>query len=180
MCIEKLNGKKLDTIHLVWNREAIAIVPVFEDYSHMLFEACTAMGLDVGKGNEECTIYPMMGNLSFNALATTCDGSKLIVYDRKLSALVGHTGALAIFAHELGHHYCGHLEEYRGGQEQELEADRFAGATLKRLRHGLEAVFSYETVMSDRPSHSHPEKKLRLAALADGWYNPDGAKECRK
>lgn len=119
-----------------------------------------------------------VGNLPFNALATTCDGLKLIVYDRKLTPLVGYTGALAIISHELGHHYCGHLEEQKG-HESELEADRFAGATLKQLGYRLQDVFSYEAIMSDRPSHSHPEKKARLAALVEGWHEPDNAKNCR-
>lgn len=160
--------------------EVVPIVPAFEDYSYMLFDACDAWDLTVEGGG--CAIYPMMGDINWNAVAAICDGSKVIVYDRRLSGRVGYSGAQAIIAHELGHLVCGHLDENDASIERnhaiELEADAFAAATLRRLGFSLEDIFSYEPLLSESPSISHPTKSARLAALAAGWNDPTAVMNC--
>ncbi|MES2540976.1 MAG: hypothetical protein V4583_10395, partial [Pseudomonadota bacterium] len=126
---------------------------------------------------------PMMGAIQWNALATICDGNKVIVYDRRVSSSIGYEGAQAVIAHELGHHLCNHLaalpvdtvESY----EHELEADRFAGATLRRIGFSRDTALSYLHLLVDQPSLSHPRKGEREAALLGGWDDPNSGLDCR-
>src|SRR5690606_18573826 len=83
------------------------LAPVFEDYAFMLEDACAAWGFDVGN---ECSIYTLMGDVGLNAFATKCDRKPVIIYNRDLTAIVGGDGAEFIIAHELGHHFCKHLD----------------------------------------------------------------------
>lgn len=87
------------------DRQKVVVTPAFEDYMYMMFDVCDAMQLS----SEECKIYPMNGAIGGNAIATEVDGNRMIVYDRELSPIVGYEGAMAIIAHEVAHHYCGHL-----------------------------------------------------------------------
>ena len=155
--------------------KTVAVVPAFEDYTFMLFDACDAMGLS----KEDCMIYPMNADLGGNAIATILDGNQVIVYDRELSPIVGSTGAMAIIAHELGHHFCGHIGT-PADPIKELEADRFAGATLRKEGVGLEDALSVTDLLDRRPSRPHPEKAARVAAMTDGWNDPEAAKKCRR
>ncbi|TJW45286.1 MAG: hypothetical protein E5X65_36975, partial [Mesorhizobium sp.] len=68
---------------------------------------------------------------------------------------------MAIIAHELGHHYCGHIGTPVDPM-QELEADRFAGATLRKEGVSLEGALSVTELLDRRPSRSHPEKVARV------------------
>lgn len=153
--------------------KSVAVVPAFEDYAFMMFDACDAMGLS----KEDCMIYPMNAELGGNAIATMLDGNRVIVYDRELSPIVGSTGAMAIIAHELGHHYCGHIGT-PADPLQELEADRFAGAALRNEGISLADALAMAKVFDDRPSLSHPAKADKIKAIEDGWNNPFSAKNC--
>lgn len=167
---------------LRYGHELIALEPAFEDYAYMLEEACAVWGLEYDSG---CNINPLMGEIHLNAYATTCGmnskASKVIIYDRRLSSIVGGDGAQAIIAHELAHHVCGHLEadlrdEVTGNLE--LEADAFAGATMRKLGYSLEVALSYAPVLSEQATISHPDSTARIRALRDGWENPETAGNC--
>lgn len=121
----------------------------------------------------------MNANLGGNAIATILNGNRVVVYDRKLSPIVGSTGAMAIIAHELGHHYCGHIRTPIDPM-QELEADRFAGAALRKEGVSLADALSVTELLDRRPSRSHPGKAARAAAMTDGWNDPEAAKSCRR
>ncbi|MDC1297648.1 hypothetical protein N8Z37_05120 [Octadecabacter sp.] len=144
--------------------------PAFEDYSYMLYDACFAWDIPLESG---CSIYPMMGAINRNALATTCNGNKIIIYDRRLSPNLGYIGAQAVIAHELGHHICGHLgASLISNHQSELEADRFAGATLRLMGFSRESAGRYANILSDHATPTHPSRLERLAALRAGWDNP--------
>jgi hypothetical protein len=144
--------------------QKILVEPAFEDYAYMLEDACKSMNMT----GEDCLIFPMMGDIKYNALAAKIDGNKVIIYDRRLSSIVGGDGAQAIIAHELGHHFCGHLNKQANSQH-ELEADIFAGAVMKKLGFTLETAKSYAVLLSKQPSSTHPARTSREQAIEMGW-----------
>jgi hypothetical protein len=143
----------------------IPIEPAFEDYSYMLFDLCDATGVD-------CIIYPMMGNID-NAVATlNDDGARIIVYDRRLSKKIGYEGAEAVIAHELGHHYCGHLSRLKliNHHEAEKEADRFMGFTMKKMGAKLSDLLdTYRMLGIDAESATHPSYAERALEIEVGF-----------
>jgi hypothetical protein len=155
--------------------QIIPLEPAFEDYAFMLEDACKAMELD----GDNCLIFSMMGDIKFNAMATIVDGNKVIIYDRRLSTVVGGDGAQAIIAHELGHHYCGHLRKPPNAMH-ELEADQFAGAVMRKLGFSLETAKSYALLLSKQPSATHPDRATREKAIEMGWKDVAAAKQCKK
>lgn len=155
------------------NKQKVVITPAFEDYMYMFFDVCDAMKMT----SQECNIYPMNGHIGGNAIATEVDGDRLIVYDRELSPIVGYEGAMAIIAHELAHHYCGHLKT-PANPEQELVADRFAGAAMKNANMTLDSALAMADIFDERPSLSHPAKADRVEAIKAGWNEPETAKDC--
>ncbi|MBB3216807.1 hypothetical protein FHW72_001878 [Ochrobactrum sp. RC6B] len=154
----------------------VLVVPAFEDYAFMLEDACNAMKLTVEDG---CNILPMNADLGGNAIATILDGSQVIIYDRQMSPEAGYDGAMAIIAHELGHHYCGHLGK-KADPSQELEADRFSGAAMRRSNMPLESALPMAKLMDERPSRTHPARADRVEAFKSGWNDPESAEACRK
>jgi Zn-dependent protease with chaperone function len=164
---------------LVDGQDAFPLEPAFEDYAFMLFDACDAWGLSVDQG---CDIFPMMGDINENALATICDGNKVIVYDRQLSSKLGYEGAQAVMSHELGHLLCNHLatttETTAESHNEEFEADRFAGATMRLMGFTREATLSYLPLLTKQPSLSHPGSDERAAELLEGWDVPGSGLRC--
>ncbi|WP_408914450.1 hypothetical protein [Brucella pseudogrignonensis] len=158
------------------NGKSVQVVPAFEDYGYMLDDSCNAMELTF---EDECKIFPMNADLGENAIATILEGNKVIDYDRQMSHDVGYDGAMAIIAHELGHHFCGHLGK-TADPSRELEADRFAGAVMRKSKMSLDAAMAWATIMDERPSRSHPAKADRLKAIKAGWNAPESAKSCEK
>ena len=175
-CIMVADTEGLSTATIMYDGGLFTLEPAFEDYSFMLFDA---WGVTIETG---CDIYPMMGAIRWNAVATICDGNKVIVYDRRISPNIGYDGAQAVIAHELGHHLCNHLgvsnieiaESYR----QELEADKFAGATLRKIGFSRDAALSYLHLLMEQPSPSHPSRTERRTALLAGWDDPGSGFEC--
>lgn len=178
-CIMVADTEGIPTPTIVYDGGLCTLEPAFEDYSYMLFDACDAWGLTIDTG---CDIYPMMGAIKWNALATICDGNKVIVYDRRLSPSIGYEGAQAVIAHELGHHLCNHLAalpiDTVESHKQELEADRFAGATLRWIGFSRDNALGYLHLLMDQPSLSHPSKGEREAALLLGWDDPNSGLAC--
>lgn len=87
--------------------------------------------------------------------------------------------ALAIMAHEIGHHLLGHRIENEGAtpqeeevirHRQELAADKYSGFILRymgaSLRHAQSAV---EAFGDDERSSTHPPMRERLDAIRAGW-----------
>lgn len=167
-------GEKNPGVHMLYDHKLVKVEPAFEDYSFMMFDVCDAMGL---KG-DDCMIYPMNGEIGGNAIATILDSNKIIVYDRRLSPIVGSDGADVIIAHEVGHIYCGHIGT-PADPKQELEADRFAGAAMRLMKRPLEATLATLPILSERPGRTHPGREERIAALMEGWEHPETGKSCQ-
>ncbi|WP_095831446.1 hypothetical protein [Mesorhizobium sp. WSM3864] len=166
---------EVPTVHFPVGKHIVSAYPAFEDYMYMFFDICDATGFSV---ENECQIYPMNADLGGNALATVVDGNRVIVYDRKLSAIVGSDGAEMIIAHELGHHYCHHLGTPIDSHK-ELVADAFAGAAMKLMGISLDAALAAVPVLDGRPSPTHPGRQERVAAIKAGWDGPEMGKACR-
>lgn len=173
--VELRLGKESPALHMPVGDQIVFAVPAFEDYMHMFFDLCDAMELKI---SGECQIYPMNAEIGLNAIATEQDGNRLIVYDRRLSPQVGYEGAMMIIAHELGHHYCHHLGK-SGDPKLELDADRFAGAAMKKAGFKLEDALAAVHILDERPSKSHPARADRIAAITEGWDEPNMGKQCR-
>jgi hypothetical protein len=154
--------------------ERFAVEPAFEDYGFMLQDACKAMDMT----GEDCLISPMMGNIKYRTLATKIDGKKVIVYDRRLSSVLGLEGAQAVIAHEVGHHFCGHLNKAPNIQH-ELEADMFTGAVMKKMGHSLKVSKSYVSILSEQSTTTHPDQAAREHAVELGWMDRAAAMKCK-
>jgi hypothetical protein len=143
----------------------VPIEPAFEDYLYMLYDTCDAVGI-------ECSIFPMMGDIS-NAVAYRNEyDAPVIVYDRRLSSVIGGDGAEAVIAHELGHHYCQHLTKRNGMDRRhaEKEADAFMGFAMKKRGLKLSQVIeTYERLGLDRGSSTHPPFEERAVAISLGY-----------
>ena len=168
-------GKDSPALHMPIGDQIVFATPAFEDYMEMFFDLCDAMELKIGG---ECQIYPMNGEIGLNAIATEAEGNRLIVYDRRLSPEVGYTGAMMILGHELGHHYCHHLGKSED-PNLELEADRFAGAAMRNAGYKLDDALAAVHILDERPSKSHPARADRVAAITEGFNQPNLGKQCR-
>ena len=160
-------------LHMPVGEQVVLVEPAIEDYAFILFEICDALGLT----SQECMIYPLNGDLGGNAIATVEDGNRVIVYDRALSPLIGYEGAEMVVAHELAHHFCGHLG-LPPAPAHELEADLFAGAAMRLMDRSLDSALSAVDMFSTRPSKSHPARGDRVSAITMGWSQPELGKGC--
>lgn len=164
-------------LHLPIGNGSLQVRPAHEDYADMLMQVCKSMGLNVTRG--ECQIFPLTtAQLSAGALATVADGNDVIIYDTTLSSRIGYAGAVGVMGHELGHHYCRHLSK-PPLPKHELEADRFAGAAMRRAGYSLAEALAMSSILNSRPSTTHPGRDDRQRVIAEGWNEPESAKSCR-
>jgi hypothetical protein len=79
--------------------------------------------------------------------------------------------AIALLAHEIGHHLNGHTLKKRGNSQlPELEADEFAGLVLHKLGASLEQsqrIMYY--IAKAQGSKTHPARADRMLAIKTGW-----------
>lgn len=121
--------------------------------------------------------YYVSDNFRNSAASKDEDGDRFIVIDSNWNSEVNRVLWTFIVLHELGHHVCGHVDNYvdrnqRASVEDELQADRFAGWAVKQLGLG----WSLSRVIDElRPFYaggadgSHSAKNDRLFAIAQGW-----------
>ena len=154
--------------------------PAFEDYAFMLDDACVAWGFTA---HDECGIVALMGDVGLNAIATYCADLPVIIYNRELSGIVGGDGAEMVIAHELGHHVCRHLDRPADSLDtvkaEELEADRFAGATLRKMGRKIDHVLEITNLFPEEAGDTHPSRLLRETAIRAGWGVPETALDCQ-
>jgi hypothetical protein len=103
-------------------------------------------------------------------------GFATIAYDPVWAA--GDTPCFYLaLGHEAGHHFCGHFTGNGSGRwaQSELEADQFAGASIKRFEvHHNRRYFDQVFVVAaakypDQGSALYPSRAARLAALKRGY-----------
>lgn len=87
----------------------------------------------------------------------------------------GEGSPLLVLAHEAGHHMCGHTKGKmrENPWAMELEADRYAGAALRRL--GVDEFALPLQLMHARQTYAvqgsstHPPQASRIQAIQDGY-----------
>jgi hypothetical protein len=103
-------------------------------------------------------------------------GYATIAYDPDWAA--GDTpGFYLALGHEAGHHFCGHFvgEGHGSWASKELEADQFAGASVKRFEvYHNQSFFSQVLVAAaakypEQASSLYPGRALRLESLRRGY-----------
>lgn len=111
-----------------------------------------------------------------NAVATIIDNKRYIIYDPKLFNFTdeyadSYWSSISILAHEIGHHLSGHtLTNNISNHDIELQADKFSGFVLYKMGATKEqATNAMMLIGSDSDSESHPNKRVRIQAIIDGW-----------
>ncbi len=116
-----------------------------------------------------------------NAAALEGEGYRSIVYDPEWAA--GDTaGFYLVLGHETGHHFCGHsANDTRGNRaEEELQADQFGGAAIKRFEIYHKQSFFDQVVaaaITKYPasgSFLYPSRAQRIEALKRGYIQGSG------
>jgi hypothetical protein len=108
-----------------------------------------------------------------NALGYTGQGYRTLVFDPVWAASAPDDFYL-VLAHEAGHFFCGH-DDLPQSPQIELEADRFAGASIKRLevmhnKQHLAAVLAAASArFPEKGSVFYPPRAERVAALRLGY-----------
>lgn len=111
-----------------------------------------------------------------NAAASIEETQRVILYNQQWMMNIRATtktewSLLSILAHEVGHHLQGHTL-LRGGSrpEIELQADKYSGFVLRRMKATLEeAQAAMLQFASEKGTSTHPGRAARLAAIMNGW-----------
>lgn len=120
------------------------------------------------------------------ACATTVwfsTGNKLIIaYNEQFLTEVlynhGYDALIALFAHEIGHHFHGHLHGGCPGctdHQIEFQADEFAGETTRYLNvplHNGIRLFDHSAFEGSN-NGTHPKRAQRKEAFKKGWLRAD-------
>lgn len=122
-----------------------------------------------------------------NAAAVILKNKRYILYNPKFISQINYASGnnwagISIIAHEIGHHLNGHTLQSGGSRpDLELEADEFSGFVLNKLGAGkTDAQAAMNVAASQKSSHTHPARKDRLVAIADGWDNAGGQTVSKK
>ena len=134
----------------------------------MLSEIMSVVGLQCNIELKEADVMNIEASISHR--------KRYILYNPSYIAWINNItknrwAALALFAHEVGHHLNGHTISKTGSKPiVELEADEFAGFVLYKLGATLEEaqeVMKY--ISTDRASDTHPARASRMLAIQKGW-----------
>jgi len=113
-----------------------------------------------------------------NGFATVLnDDTRIIVCDPMWYGGVSNVAArYYLLGHEIGHHVCGHRGAYVNDKDanwkQELEADTYAGAAIKRVGSSItDVIEGMAQTISHQGSDTHPPINLRIAAVRNGYEN---------
>jgi hypothetical protein len=118
-----------------------------------------------------------------NAAAVVYQGKRYILYNPSFIAAMNKAAgtpwaAVAVLAHEIGHHLNGHTLDGKGSLPSiELEADEFSGFVLRKMGATLaEAQLAMRIIANIRATKTHPARNDRLLAIAEGWNRADHQK----
>jgi len=111
-----------------------------------------------------------------NIEASVSGHKRYILYNPEFISWINNTtkdkwAAIALLAHEIGHHLNGHTLKKGGNSLLELEADEFAGFVLNKLGASLEQsqrVMNY--IAKAQKSETHPARADRMLAIKTGWH----------
>jgi len=134
----------------------------------MLQEIINVTGLQLNFELKEADVLNMEASVSHH--------KRYILYNPSFIARINSLtkdkwAAMALFAHEIGHHLNGHTtSKNRSSPELELQADEFAGFIMRKL--GATLVQSQNVmnlIAKTEESSTHPSKKSRMLAIEKGW-----------
>jgi hypothetical protein len=115
---------------------------------------------------------------ALNIEAVISHKKKYIIYNPSFMNWVSNAtndkwAAIALFAHEIGHHLNGHTSKRGGSSPQlELQADEFAGYVLRKMGATLgEAQLVMVYIATTSASKTHPGRADRMLAIQKGWDN---------
>ena len=115
-----------------------------------------------------------------NAAAVVYQGKRYILYNPSFIAAMNKAAgtpwaAVAVLAHEIGHHLNGHTLDGKGSVPGlELEADEFSGFVLRKMGASLpEAQLAMRIIADARATKTHPGRDDRLMSIAKGWNDAD-------
>ncbi len=111
-----------------------------------------------------------------NAYATIINNARWIVYDNDFlenldSYAATKWASISVLAHEMGHHYYDHVVKSQGSTiPNEIEADKFSGYMMYMLgATEAQAKAAMEKIGTTAATATHPAKKDRLTAIANGF-----------
>lgn len=118
-----------------------------------------------------CKTYKMPEGTA--AFATKYLGKNYIVLDAQYFESIDKINSSYTLGHEIGHHVQNHNQDNSVHQhEQELEADRFAGALLFKAGYSFDQVKTLKNnYEEDVATVDHPKPSLRRKAIRGGWQN---------
>jgi len=134
----------------------------------MLLEIMKVVGLQPNFELKEAKVANIEASISHR--------KRYILYNPAFISWINKTtkdkwAAMALLAHEVGHHLNGHTIKKSGSTPAlELEADEFAGFVLHKLGASLEQaqeVMKY--IASTEASKTHPARTSRMLAIQNGW-----------
>jgi len=112
-----------------------------------------------------------------DAVAILSGTTRYVVYNKDvMKALNERAGnkwaAVAVLAHEVGHHLQGHTLQSGGSRpKEELEADHYAGFILERMGVTPQVASSaINKLVNDMPTATHPGRTERMDSLTAGWW----------
>lgn len=109
------------------------------------------------------------------AIALVHKNKRYIIYDEffveKAKRATNHKWIVYfVFAHELAHHLNAHgLDSTENRPGTELEADKFAAATLAKLGANLDQTLAAASFFTTKETDTHPRKKTRQGQILIGW-----------
>jgi hypothetical protein len=140
-------------------------------------DICTKIGVNASSFTIEAATVA-------NAEAIILDGKRYIHYnplyiDKIQQKSQTYWSLIFVLAHEIGHHISGHTlskVDIEKCQEEELEADKFAGCALRHLGATAEELERALSFFSTEGSKTHPPRADRLVFAAIGFKDCAPAK----
>ena len=157
----------------IYNDSTSAAIPAADE---MLSEILSVTGLKANFELKEADVLNIEASISHR--------KRYILYNPAFITWINDRAkdkwaAMALLAHEVGHHLNGHTIGKTGSTpELELEADEFAGFTLYKLGASLEQaqeVMKY--IAKPEASKTHPGRDSRMLAIQTGWNKAANVEE---
>ena len=150
----------------------VTVINSSEDAQHAIAAIMDVVGLEANFEVKQAAIP--------NAAAIIYNNKRYILFNPNFISRINNASgdkwaAMAILAHEIGHHLDGHTLEGNGSHpETELEADEFSGFVLRKMGATKEQAQSAIRILPNSGSTAtHPAKDSRLVSIDNGWTKAD-------